>query len=70
MFSKIIDEVTGEKLGPNEIGEICAESPYTMKEYLNNPKVSRTYHCCELISFETESVMSFPMKISGDRWNN
>jgi len=37
---KIIDEVTGEKLGPNEIGEICAKSPYTMKEYLNNPKAT------------------------------
>jgi len=37
---KIIDETTGEKLGPNQIGEICAHSPFTMKEYLNNPKAT------------------------------
>lgn len=37
--NKIVDVITGEKLGPHEIGEICVKSPYTMKEYLNNPQV-------------------------------
>jgi len=37
---KIVDEFTGEKLGPHEIGEICCKSPFTMKEYLNNPKAT------------------------------
>jgi len=31
---------TGEKLGPNQIGEICAKSPYLLKEYRNNPKAT------------------------------
>jgi len=37
---KIVDEFTDEKLGPHEIGEICFQSPFTMKEYLNNPKAT------------------------------
>ena len=41
---KIVDELTGEKLGPNQIGEICVKSPYLLKEYRNNPKVRYTFH--------------------------
>jgi len=37
---KIVDEHTGVKLGPNGIGEICVHSPFTMKEYMNNPKAT------------------------------
>jgi len=37
---KVIDVHTGEKLGPNQIGEICAKSPYLLKEYRNNPKAT------------------------------
>jgi len=37
---KVVDEFTGEKLGSHEIGEVCFKSPYTMQEYLNNPKAT------------------------------
>ena len=48
---KVIDENTGEKLGPNEIGEICVKSPYTMREYLANPQVIQICRYYEIISF-------------------
>ncbi|XP_046656300.1 4-coumarate--CoA ligase 1-like [Daphnia pulicaria] len=35
---KVIDCDTGEKLGPNQVGEICLQSPFMLKEYLNRPK--------------------------------
>ncbi|EFX71605.1 hypothetical protein DAPPUDRAFT_59924, partial [Daphnia pulex] len=34
----VIDCDTGEKLGPNQVGEICLQSPFMLKEYLNRPK--------------------------------
>ena len=48
---KVIDENTGEKLGPNEIGEICVKSPYTMREYLANPQVIQICRHYKIISF-------------------
>nr|CAH0109907.1 unnamed protein product [Daphnia galeata] len=35
---KVIDSDTGEKLGANQVGEICIQSPFMLKEYLNKPK--------------------------------
>merc|ERR1712137_529652 len=40
---KVIDELTGEKLGPGEIGHICMYTPSIMKEYLNNPKATAEF---------------------------
>jgi len=37
---KIVDENSGAKLGANQVGEICAKSPYMLKEYRNNPKAT------------------------------
>nr|CAH0112561.1 unnamed protein product [Daphnia galeata] len=37
---KVIDNETGEKLGPNQVGEICVKSPFMLTEYLNKPEVS------------------------------
>jgi acyl-CoA synthetase (AMP-forming)/AMP-acid ligase II len=34
---KIVDVSTGEELGANQEGEICARGPQIMKGYLNNP---------------------------------
>jgi acyl-CoA synthetase (AMP-forming)/AMP-acid ligase II len=36
---QVIDSDTGEKLGPNQVGEICVKSPSMLTEYLNKPKV-------------------------------
>ena len=35
---KVIDEETGEKLGPGQVGHVCVYSPYMMREYLNRPE--------------------------------
>jgi acyl-CoA synthetase (AMP-forming)/AMP-acid ligase II len=35
---KIVDDKTGEKLGPRGIGEICVKTPYLLKEYRNMPE--------------------------------
>jgi len=35
---KIIEPETGRKLGPNQVGEICAITSYMMKGYLNQPQ--------------------------------
>jgi len=40
---KVIDELTGEKLGPGEIGHICMHTPSIMKEYFNNPKATAEF---------------------------
>uniref|UniRef100_A0A161TJL2 4-coumarate-CoA ligase 1-like protein n=1 Tax=Triatoma infestans TaxID=30076 RepID=A0A161TJL2_TRIIF len=37
---KVIDLQTGQPLGVNEEGEICAKGPQVMKGYLNNPKAT------------------------------
>ena len=37
---QVIDNETGEKLGPNQVGEICVKSPFMLTEYLNKPEVS------------------------------
>jgi len=37
---KVIDELTDKKLGPNEIGHVCVNTPSMMKEYLNNAKAT------------------------------
>jgi acyl-CoA synthetase (AMP-forming)/AMP-acid ligase II len=37
---QVIDHDSGVQLGPNEVGEICVQSPFMMTEYLNNPEVS------------------------------
>ena len=44
---QVIDNETGEKLGPNEVGEICVKSPFMLTEYLNKPEVSsdKVYSC-------------------------
>ncbi|HLZ20834.1 MAG TPA: AMP-binding protein [Ktedonobacterales bacterium] len=34
---KIVDITTGDELGPNQDGEVCARGPQIMKGYLNNP---------------------------------
>lgn len=34
---KIIDPETGEILGPNQTGELCAKSSYMMTGYYKNP---------------------------------
>ncbi len=35
---------TGERCGPNEVGEICARSSYSMMLlYLNRPKETKEY---------------------------
>ena len=53
LTKKIVDEFTDEKLGPHEIGEICFQSPFTMKEYLNNPKVThKSMHYNSKIDFK------------------
>lgn len=36
---QVVDVNSGEKLGPNQIGEICAYPPTTFKGYFNNPQV-------------------------------
>ncbi len=36
---QIIEPETGRKLGPNQVGEICAITSYMMKGYLNQPQV-------------------------------
>ena len=36
---KFVDLITGEKVGPNEMGEIAAETPFMTKGYLNKPMV-------------------------------
>ncbi|KAK4025575.1 hypothetical protein OUZ56_014636 [Daphnia magna] len=40
---KIIDPIDGNKLGPNEIGEIVVHTPFLMKGYLNQIKVRHTF---------------------------
>jgi acyl-CoA synthetase (AMP-forming)/AMP-acid ligase II len=37
---KIVDITTGEELGPNQTGEICARSPAMTKGYLNRPEAT------------------------------
>lgn len=73
--TKIVDEETGEKLGANEIGEICVKSPFTMKEYLKRPKVKPQIQSKFLNSgscFGYSIPMSFfhILIISGDRGDN
>lgn len=36
---QVVDVETGEKFGPNQVGEICLQTPFMLKEYLNNPQV-------------------------------
>jgi fatty-acyl-CoA synthase len=38
---KIVDPETGEKLGPNQQGEICCRGYNVMKGYYNNPEATR-----------------------------
>ncbi|XP_011877564.1 PREDICTED: probable 4-coumarate--CoA ligase 3 [Vollenhovia emeryi] len=38
---KVIDVDTGEKLGPNKIGELLWKSPYIMTGYYNNPEATK-----------------------------
>jgi len=38
---KIIDRETGEKLGPGEVGELCARTPFMTKGFLNNPEETK-----------------------------
>lgn len=45
---KVIDRDTGEKLGPNQVGEICVKSPFMLTEYLNRPEVFFLEKCCFL----------------------
>ncbi|KAK8759089.1 hypothetical protein V5799_003281 [Amblyomma americanum] len=40
---KIIDTETGEKLGPNESGELCYRIPSTMKGYYNKPEATAEF---------------------------
>jgi fatty-acyl-CoA synthase/long-chain acyl-CoA synthetase len=37
---KIVDE-SGATLGPDEVGEVCLRSPYTLQEYLGDPEATR-----------------------------
>ncbi|CAH1174245.1 unnamed protein product [Phaedon cochleariae] len=79
---KIIDEQTGEILGPNEQGEICVKSPYAMIGYLNDDDSSkidkdgfikpgdRGYYdedeCIYIVGRCTESFKYGAVKIHGD----
>ncbi len=36
---QVIENDTGVKLGPNQVGEICVKSPFMLTEYLNRPEV-------------------------------
>jgi hypothetical protein len=36
---QVIDPVTGEKLGPGQVGEICVQTIFMTKGYLNRPDV-------------------------------
>ncbi len=41
---QIEDPDTGERCGPNEVGEICSRSDFSMMlEYLNRPKETGQY---------------------------
>ena len=42
---KIVDPVTGELQGPNEIGEIVAKTSTMMKGYLNRPEENKKFFC-------------------------
>ena len=39
---KVIDTVSGEKLGSGQVGEICVHTAWMTKGYLNRPDVRRS----------------------------
>jgi acyl-CoA synthetase (AMP-forming)/AMP-acid ligase II len=59
---QVIDHDSGVQLGPNEVGEICVQSPFMMTEYLNNPEVSsgrRHRHQMCFLSFARFDLIFF-----------
>ena len=42
IFMKVIDPVSGEKLGSGQVGEICVHTAWMTKGYLNRPDVRRS----------------------------
>ena len=36
---QVVNGETGDKLGPNQVGEICVHTPFPLREYLNRPMV-------------------------------
>ena len=42
---KIVDPVTGELQGPNQVGEILAKTPTMLQGYLNRPDETKKFFC-------------------------
>ncbi|CAG9823186.1 unnamed protein product [Phaedon cochleariae] len=83
---KVIDEQTGEILGPNEHGEVCLKSIYAMIGYLNNDNSSkvdkdgfikmgdRGYYdedeCIYIVGRSNENFKHGVVKVAPDYWES